>query len=137
MQPKDPKKSQTIVTTAHLDDLNTVDNINSIDNIDVMQWRPILKKFVNDRNWEPYHNVKNLSMNLVNEASELMEIFTWKNHADMDKVISDPATNAHIREEIGDVLMTLIMLAEEMDINLSAALAEKVKLTALKYPAVK
>jgi dCTP diphosphatase len=106
--------------------------MNDIINID--QWKKKFKKFVDERNWREFHNPKNLAMNLSGEAAELMEIFTWCNTDKSKEIHLDPQKLDYIRHEMGDVFMTLIMLADEMDINLSQALAEKVELTEKKYP---
>lgn len=104
------------------------------DNIDINYWKEYLNNFVKERNWSDFHNIKNLVMNLVGESAELMELFTWKNIKDSQEAHKTPELAAKIRHEIGDVLMTLIMLADEMDLNLGQVLREKVELTEKKYP---
>lgn len=105
------------------------------DIINVDEWRKRLDKFVEERNWREFHNPKNLAMNLCGEAAELMEIYTWHNNEKSKTLHLDPEINTNIRHEIGDVLMTVIMLAEELDINLAEALEEKLSVTEIKYPA--
>ena len=105
------------------------------DVINVDEWKVTLKNFVKQRNWQNFHNPKNLVMNLSGEAAELMEIYTWVNSEDSKKTHLNSETKEHIRQEIGDVFMTLIMLADELDLSLSEALKDKFILTAKKYPA--
>ena len=103
------------------------------DLIDVTYWKEKLTLFVAERGWNKQHNPKNLAMDLVVEATELMNIFTW---ATTDDTIQSTIKNKldHMKEEIGDVLITLILISKSLNINLSSALEEKLKLTKMKYP---
>ena len=104
------------------------------DLLDVNAWKKKLSHFVEERNWHSNHTIKNLVMNLCGEAAELMEIFTWDSEDSAEIRHLDPKISEHIQQEMGDVLMTLIMIAEKLNINLSTALAEKLILTSKKYP---
>jgi NTP pyrophosphatase (non-canonical NTP hydrolase) len=92
-----------------------------------------LEAFVAERDWERYHSPKNLAMALSVEAAEIVEIFQW-----MDETQSrdpDRATRNHLRDEIGDVLIYLTMLAHKLDIDPLAAANAKLEKNRLKYPA--
>ena len=91
-----------------------------------------LKKFSNERNWDEYHNPKNLSMALSVEASELVEIFQWLT-IEESKSLDDKQIQA-TKEELADILIYLIRIADKLDINLEKAVEEKIKLNAKKYP---
>ena len=105
---------------------------NDVLNID--EWKKNLKEMVITRKWEKYHNPQNLIKNLSVEANELLEIFTWVNQEDTNEKIQDEKTYLHIQQEMGDCLMTLIMLADELSVNLSEALTKKVAETKKRYP---
>ena len=91
-----------------------------------------LKKFSNERNWDGYHNPKNLSMALSVEASELVEIFQWLT-IEESKSLNDKQMQA-TKEELADILIYLIRIADKLDINLEKAVEQKIKLNAKKYP---
>lgn len=104
------------------------------DVIDIKAWRKKLNEFVDTRDWRPYHNVKNLAMNLGVESAELMEIFTWHNQNEIKSLHKNDKVYKDICDELADVLMTVIMLADEMEINLSKSLESKLESTMQRYP---
>lgn len=93
--------------------------------------------FCAERDWEQYHSPKNLSMALAVEASELMEIFQWLTIAESRKANLSPSQLKAIEEEIADVLIYAIMMAQALDIDLLGAIASKLKKNAAKYPVAK
>ena len=102
-------------------------------NIDKIKQK--LKKFSDERNWDEYHNPKNLSMALSVEASELVEIFQWLT-IEESKSLDDKQIQA-TKEELADILIYLIRIADKLDINLEKAVEKKIKLNAKKYPVIK
>ena len=102
-------------------------------NIDKIKQK--LKKFSDERNWDEYHNPKNLSMALSVEASELVEIFQWLT-IEESKSLNDKQIQA-TKEELADILIYLIRIADKLDINLEKAVEKKIKLNAKKYPVIK
>ncbi|WP_420422636.1 nucleotide pyrophosphohydrolase [Simkania sp.] len=91
--------------------------------------------FVKERNWDQYHNPKNLLLSLVTEVGELTEIFRWYTPEECMQVMNDPKIAAHVREEMADVFNNLLLLAMKFDIDLLEAAQDKLKINALKYPA--
>jgi dCTP diphosphatase len=91
-------------------------------------------KFIKDRNWQKYHNPKNLAMSIAIEAGELMEIFQWLSprKAQQVRVSIDRARQA--REELADVMIYCIMLAMALDIDLSSAILDKMENNKIRYP---
>ncbi len=89
----------------------------------------ILIKFRNDRDWEQFHNPKDLAIALSVEAGELLELFLWKDadHADVNK----------IREELADVLAYSLLLADKYKLDIGEIVKEKVKKNEVKYPVEK
>lgn len=92
-----------------------------------------LEAFVAERDWERYHTPKNLAMALSVEAAEIVEIFQWMG-ADQSRD-PDAATREHLRDEIGDVLIYLTMLARKLEIDPLEAAHAKLEKNRLKYPA--
>jgi dCTP diphosphatase len=103
--------------------------------MDLERLKDELRAFAADRDWEPFHSPKNLSMALAVEAAELMEHFQWLTEAQSRD--PDPALRAKISEEIGDVLIYLTRLADQLDVDLMAAAGEKMARNAEKYPVEK
>lgn len=97
--------------------------------------RDSLRRFAADRDWDQYHSPKNLASALIVEAAELLERFQWMTE---DASKSLPADQlAKVREEMADVLIYLVRLADKLDVDLLAATREKIQKNALKYPAEK
>lgn len=92
-----------------------------------------VKKFIQARDWEQYHAPKNLAMALSVEAAEIVEIFQWKE----GQQALTPGEIEELKQEIGDVLIYLLELAEKYDIDLIQAAKDKMALNELKYPAEK
>jgi NTP pyrophosphatase (non-canonical NTP hydrolase) len=90
---------------------------------------------VDDREWRQFHSPKNLSMSLAIEAAELMEHFQWIDIDESRRVKDDPAKLAQVRDEIADVLCYVLALANELDLDLSAAVGNKMVKNVVKYPA--
>ena len=101
----------------------------------VAELREIVRRFVDERDWRQFHSPKNLSMSLAIEAAELMEHFQWIDIAESRRAGDDPAKLAEIREEIADVCCYLLALANELNLDLSAAVRDKMVKNAAKYPA--
>ena len=97
--------------------------------------RDLVRRFVEERDWRQFHSPKNLSMSLAIEAAELMEHFQWIDIAESRAVRTQPQKLAQVREELADVLCYALALANELEIDLSAAVRDKMVKNAAKYPA--
>ena len=94
--------------------------------------RERLAAFAEQRDWNQFHNPKNLAMALAGEAGELLEHFQWLTFDEAANL--PPATREEVALECADVLLFLLRLADKLDIDLVAAAEKKLKLNALKYP---
>ena len=103
-------------------------NIDSSTTISVLKSK--MKQFCDQRNW--HHNAKILSMDVVGEAAELLEIFNWKTEKEIEQTIKEKMQD--IRYEVADIAFALLSFCNELDIDLSSAMEEKIKINALKYP---
>lgn len=101
----------------------------------VAELRALVRRFVAERNWQQFHAPKNLSMALAIEAAELMEHFQWIDVAESRSLGNDPARLGPVADELADVLCYALALANELDIDISRAMREKMVKNALKYPA--
>lgn len=90
------------------------------------------RQFIKERNWETFHSPKNLAAALSVEASELLEIFMWL--SDAQSLHPNPTRLQNIRDEMGDVLLYLIRLADVLNIDLLEATREKFEKVQQKYP---
>ncbi len=93
-----------------------------------------LAEFARKRNWDEFHSPKNLSMALAAEAAELLEIFQWLTEEQSKEIIHNEKEMALIGEEIADVFIYLVRLADKLDIDIEKAVIEKIKINDKKYP---
>lgn len=100
--------------------------------VTVLQLRQLMAEFVRERNWQTFHNAKNLSMSLAIEAGELMEHFQWLTTEEV--VEGTGLDQAGIRDELADVLCYALSLANALNIDISQSIAQKMAKNRLKYP---
>ena len=93
-----------------------------------------LRKFAEDRNWEQFHSPKNLSMALAAEAAELLEIFQWLTEEESKDIISSEKEIEQVKEEIADVFIYLVRLADKLNIDIEKEVLAKIALNEKKYP---
>lgn len=94
-----------------------------------------INQFALDRDWDQFHSPKNLSMALNVEAGELLECFQWLTENQSKNLSSDQLSD--VRDEIADVFIYLVRLAEKLDIDLIDAAENKIEKNAEKYPVEK
>lgn len=99
---------------------------------DLTQLRDALRAFALAREWDRFHSPKNLAMALSVEAAELLEHFQWLTEAESGNL--DPERRDAVGEELADVLIYLVRLADRLDIDLLAASAAKLESNDRKYP---
>jgi NTP pyrophosphatase (non-canonical NTP hydrolase) len=97
--------------------------------------KDLMRTFVAERDWRQFHSPKNLSMSLAIEAAELMEHFQWIDVAASREVKQDPAKLAAIGEELADVICYSLALANELGLDISEVVQNKMVKNAVKYPA--
>jgi dCTP diphosphatase len=100
---------------------------------DINEIKMALRKFASDRDWDQFHSPKNLTMALSVEVAELMEHFQWlteQQSADLDAEIKNK-----VEEEIADIQLYLIRLADKLDIDILPAVERKFIKNENKYPA--
>jgi len=97
--------------------------------------RDLLRQFAAERDWDQFHSPKNLAIALSVEAAELLERFQWMPETESAALAED--LKGRIREEVADVLLYLVRLADKLGIDLLAAASDKIQLNAEKYPVAK
>lgn len=102
---------------------------------DIKQLTQKIKDFVHERDWEQFHNHKDLALSLVLEAAEVLEHFQWKKPEEVDA--HAVKCKEEIADELADVACYLFELADNLQIDLPAAIESKLKKNALKYPVAK
>ena len=97
--------------------------------------RERLRQFVTERDWDQFHNPKNLAMALVAETGELVEHFQWLTPGESAQL--PLATLAEVELEIADVLLFLLCLCDKLQIDPVRAAAKKLEMNAARYPVEK
>jgi NTP pyrophosphatase (non-canonical NTP hydrolase) len=100
---------------------------------ELVRLRAIVRQFVDERDWDQFHSPKNLASALSVEAAELLEHFQWLQHGRIEEL--GPDKLVEVRHEMADVLVYLVRLADKLDVDLLAAVEEKMVLNRAKYPA--
>ena len=97
--------------------------------------RQLVARFVGERQWEPFHTPKNLSMALAIEAAELMEHFQWLTPDESAALAAQPDKLAEVADELADVTCYALALCNALAIDLAGAVQRKMVKNAEKYPA--
>jgi NTP pyrophosphatase (non-canonical NTP hydrolase) len=100
---------------------------------DLARLRALVREFVDERDWDQFHTPKNLASALTVEAAELLEHFQWLQNGRVEELGEDKLKE--VRHEMADVLVYLVRLADKLDVDLLAAVQEKMVLNRAKYPA--
>ncbi|MDP5238120.1 nucleotide pyrophosphohydrolase [Uliginosibacterium sp. 31-16] len=102
--------------------------------VDTAQLETVLAAFARARDWDRFHNPRNLLLALTGEVGELAEIFQWKTDAEAETIMTTDEAE-HVRQEVADVFLYLMRLAMVLGIDLDAAVRNKIDMNARKYPA--
>lgn len=93
-----------------------------------------LRRFAQERDWDQFHTPKNLVMALSGEVGELNELFQWLTPEQSRTLMDNPAKAEAVRDELADVLSYCLRLADQLGVDLEAALVAKMAKNASKYP---
>ncbi len=99
------------------------------DNQDIQDIIEELLKFRNERDWDQFHNSKDLALALSVEAGELLELFLWKSAEDANK--------ERIKEELADIFAFAFLLADKYNFDVKQIVLDKIKKNGEKYPVAK
>lgn len=92
--------------------------------------------FRDKRDWKQFHNPKDMAISLVLEATELLELFQWKNDQEMKDFVKS-AKFQDVREEVVDVLYWVLLISYDFNIDIEKEFRRKMKINEKKYPVEK
>lgn len=95
-----------------------------------------IKEFCEKRDWDQYHNPKDLAIGIITEASELLEIFRFKSEKEIEEMFNTQKRN-EISEEVADIFYFLLRLAQKYNIDLTTELNKKIEKNEKRYPVEK
>ena len=98
------------------------------------QLKAALRTFVADRDWQQFHDPKNLAMLIASEAGELLAEYRWVRGESADAHSKDPTARRRIADEIGDVGIGLLLLCDRIGLDLESAVAHKLAANEARYP---
>lgn len=101
--------------------------------INIEQLKELVKKFCQDRDWDQFHNPKELAIGISTEANELLQIFRFKSEKDMQELMAS-GRKIEVEEEIADIFYFVLRFAQMNNIDLSTALQNKIDKNSKKYP---
>jgi NTP pyrophosphatase (non-canonical NTP hydrolase) len=93
-----------------------------------------VQHFCEERDWDQFHNPKDLAIGISTEANELLDIFRFKSEEQMQEVFRDASKRKHIEEELADTLFFILRFAQMNEIDIDKALDEKIEKNNKKYP---
>ncbi len=96
-----------------------------------------IKAFCTERNWDQYHNPKDLAIGISTEANELLDCFRFKNEEQIQELFNNEKKRERIEDEVADTLFFLLRFADMNNIDIVRALERKVDKNAIKYPVEK
>ena len=103
--------------------------------LDIAEVQRSLRDFARAREWEQFHTPKNLAMALSGEAGELCEIFQWLTPDESWQVMEDERAAQAVRDELADVLVYVLRIADVLSVDLGEAVWAKLRQNEAKYPA--
>ena len=98
--------------------------------------RDRLRDFAAARDWEQFHDPKNLSMALAVEAAELLEVFQWLTPVQSRSVMESVEDAGAVSDELADVLIYLVRIADVLGVDLASAAESKIARNEVRFPAL-
>ncbi len=101
--------------------------------MDVKAIQARLAQFAEERDWEQFHSPKNLSMALAGEAGELLEVFQWLTEKQSSRESLTAEQLNEVSDELADILIYALRLADRLEVDLEAAISQKIDKNAARY----
>lgn len=99
--------------------------------------KDFIKDFCEAREWDQFHSPKDLSIGLITEAAELLELFRFKSAEEIQKLFDNPLTREKIADELSDSFYFILRFAQKYNFDLIEELNKKMKKNAARYPVEK
>ncbi len=93
-----------------------------------------IREFAQSRDWERFHTPKNLAMALSVEVAELVELFQWLTPEESDALVDTTADRAAIEDEIADIAIYLLRLADVLSVDVNVAIRAKIARNGTRFP---
>lgn len=103
----------------------------------VTELKETIRQFVDEREWRQFHTPKDLAVGLSIEAAELLEHFRFRSNEEIEEQLKESASRQAIGHELADVLYFVLPICEQLDMDASALLREKMAISARRYPVEK
>lgn len=100
----------------------------------IQELKERVRDFCEKRDWDQFHNAKELAIGIITEASELLEHFRFKSEQQIAMMFNDQKKKQDISEEIADVFIMLLRLVQRYDIDLSEEFTKKIRKNDQRYP---
>lgn len=100
----------------------------------IKEIKKIVEKFCEERDWDQFHNPKDLAIGISTEANELLDIFRFKSEEDVQNMMIDLKKREHIEEELADTFFFILRFAQMNQIDLGKILINKIDKNTEKYP---
>ena len=123
----------------HLDTGPTIQSGGTMDDSEatISDAKALVEGFCAEREWDRFHNPKDLAIGISIEASELLQIFRFKDADESEAMMSSPGTRAEVEQELADVLYFVLRFSQMNGIDLYSALEGKIRLNGERYPVEK
>lgn len=102
--------------------------------LDLNSIRDEIRRFNVDRDWDKFHNIKDLIIALTSEVGELAECYRWLTAEEISTIHSTPEKKKKVEEEIADILIYLLIISYKADINVLEVAKQKLEKNKLRYP---
>ena len=100
----------------------------------ISELRDKVRNFIKYRDWSKYHNPKDIAISIAIEASELLELFQWVKESDINTITEDSSKFTKLEEELADILIYCLSIANALDIDVTQAIVNKIEKNIAKYP---
>lgn len=100
----------------------------------IEELKKIVKDFCEERDWDQYHNPKDLAIGISTEANELLDIFRFKSEEQMQLIMKTADRRSHVEDELADTFFFILRFAQLNGIDLDNILRNKLEVNNQKYP---
>jgi NTP pyrophosphatase (non-canonical NTP hydrolase) len=102
--------------------------------VNIEKLKERVRHFVRERDWEKFHNPKDLAIAISVEAGELLELFQWMKGEELEDIRENETFMKNIERELADILNYCLVMANALELDLSRIVLDKIKENEIKYP---